>query len=477
MLMNSSLTSLHTQMYRLICYNCCKHPTDLTIYARTPSYGQRQVARSYTCKLCHTQLARDAAYFEHYSMQKSPSLTGLNGDINARANPLNTPRRYNPNCSRDRRKLEALKCIKDVPVINRTLLVDNLAALTYNQSVTMPEFGQGHNKTPKQTEINTVPDLEMKSQDPIESALTIETFLNKMTSFVETVQPKEEVAIRVLLRKVGPNMTHTVEQFLRKWDTVAIGNPPYFLPCAFLEQIYMCAATPRMAKMQLQDLRPNPGETPGDLLNRINRLANLATKEYAYELQCHYAEELAFNAFLTALPAKCQRLLMNEQTLRLKLNQDPLGSTAALHFLQQRISTDTVVSSEGKLTYRAMVGQTYDNHRPTGTPARPGQFVPAPQGRKAPQARQRVQALPGPPKPGGANPGGGGEGGAKISYKDLCKKAKVSAGQCLKCGHNNHKYKDCKTFPGRLPKQICKFHKKYLHWNNKCPLNPEADLQ
>ena len=454
------------------------------LYANTTLPGYTPTRVSYSCKLCFANFSRDDAYFEHYSLYQCSKLSGLNGDINARSSPLAPPRRYNANCPHDRRKLEALKCLKDVPVMNRALLVDVLSALTYVQNVKMPTFEVVKSNIPKQTEINTVPELKISAHDPIESALTMETFLQRMTTFVNTVCVGEDMAIKILIMKVGTTMQHTIDQFLKKWETVAVGAPPYFLPCAFLETIYMCSSTPFMAKMQLQEMKMLPGEDPAQLMDRVTRLASLATKDYAQDLRCHYSEELAFSAFLAALPAKCRRLLQDEQTLRQRMGHEPLGGAGALQLLQRRISTDQVMQQDGHLAYYTPQIQQSAQVRPTNQ----GGQKPAGQGQATKPSRPatpRPQVVSWPPRApaqpnkqqqgnhkGGQNAN---KDGQKGSYKELCKKAGVQFGQCIKCGNNNHKFKECKTFPGKLPSNICKFHKKYLHWNNKCPLNPEAD--
>ena len=462
------------------------HSLYSTDTAQAGTYSGGTPSQSYTCKLCFMQVSRDDLFFEHYSMNKCPGLMGMSGDINARASPLNPPRRFNRDSYHDRKKLAALCCLQEVSLMNKAILVDVLTAITYQQTVTMPVFGAHSTKPVKETEVNTIKELRLNTQDPIDCALCMEDFLQRLVSFVETIQMSEETALKILKRKVGSNLLYTLEQFLMKWNTVAIGPVPFFIPCSFLEVTYMCAASPRLAKIQLAEMKMLPTEGPTELLNRITRLASLATKELPHDLRCHQAEELSFNAFLRAIPPKCKRILMNEQTLREKLSQEPLGATGALQLIQKRLSHDTVLIPGKEMALYANLGFS-----PKGQnrPQNPAPKVAGPKGGGKKRGKQKPNdwyAVPavfpqnapkGPPNaqaPAPARQNKKDNGKKATTAAELVARAKVKTGECVKCGGNNHHQNDCRTFPGPLPPHRCKFHGRYLHWGAECPLNPKA---
>ena len=60
-----------------------------------------------------------------------------------------------------------------------------------------------------------------------------------MTQFAKCTRVSEDLAIDVFMRRVGPNLKYTMEHFQRKWEAVADGEMPYFLPAAYLELPYM----------------------------------------------------------------------------------------------------------------------------------------------------------------------------------------------------------------------------------------------
>ena len=450
--------------------------------AQVGSFSQGISSRSYSCKLCFAQMSRDDLYFEHYSMHQCPGLTGMNGDINARASPLNPPRRFNRDSYHDRKKLEALCCLQDVSLMNKAVLVDVLTAITYQQTVSMPEFGTNYTRHAKETEVNTLRDLKINTQDPLDSALQLEDFLKKLVSFIETISMSEEKALQVLKRKVGPNLLHTLEQFCMKWNTVAIGAIPFFVPCSFLELTYMCAASPRLAKLQLADMKMLAHEGPTELLNRIMRLCSLATKELPHDLKCYQAEELAFNAFLKALPPKCKRILMNEQSLREKLNQEPIGAMSALQLIQKRISSDTILLSERPVAMYAFLGKAGGGQNGKGQKRNDQKRGKGPTGKKLPNwYSMPADSANNAPRPNQqSNPGNQSGNQAQrdalpLPILELIKIARVKSGECIKCGGNNHRQHMCRTFPGPVSTQRCKFHRRFLHFGRDCPLNPAAD--
>ena len=449
-----------------------------SLYSNNTAQQGSTVVNNYNCKLCFAQFSRDDTFFEHYSMHRCSSLTGMTGDINSRSSPLCPPRRYNPDSPHDRKKLNALTCIKDVPLMNKCLLVDVLAAIVFQQTVEMPIFGSSSGKTVKETEVNTIKELKLNSQDPLETALVMEDFLKKLTAFISTVGLSESAALNILKRKVGQNLWYTLEQFCQKWTAVAIGEIPFFIPCAFLELTYMCAASPRLAKMQLAQMTMMSGEGPTELLNRIMRLSALATKDLPDDLKCHQAEELSFNAFLKALPVKCKRILMTEQTLREKLNQEPIGALGALQLIQKKISNDTILTSDKTFNFfmPSKPAGKQKNSNPPRTPEKEPDAGPAKQKGKNPR-QFGYAAGPAPENPANQQDKPQGKPENRPSIRELIKRANVKFGACLKCGGTNHRFTECTTFPEKiLPPKACKFHGgKYLHWGKSCPLNPQAD--
>ena len=98
----------------------------------------------------------------------------MNADPSARTSPFTPARVYDEKSWHDRRRLKALKSIREAVPMNRNMLVDIMVNLTYEQTVVMPVFSTKSKATAKETEIATVEELKLKATDNISTALCVE---------------------------------------------------------------------------------------------------------------------------------------------------------------------------------------------------------------------------------------------------------------------------------------------------------------
>ena len=124
----------------------------------------------------------------------------------------------------------------------------------------MPVFDPTNKHVPEYTQVTKLAELKIPG-NPIEDALNTKKFLMNMTTFVACAGMPEDLAVEIFLMKVGPNMCHIMEHFQMKWQAVATGDMPYFLPAASLEMFFILPVLPWLAKAQLSEKQYDPNLT------------------------------------------------------------------------------------------------------------------------------------------------------------------------------------------------------------------------
>ena len=359
------------------------------------------------------------------------------------------------------------------------------------------------------------------------------------------------ILVQYLLITADFTERYNTEMILDQWNTVIKVEPPFFYLIAYLQQTYLGATNPEIAKLELAKLEPIKGGDYAGLMAEINRLATLASRDMPMSTRRSHIGRLAMQHFLRLIPRAARQFLENRQLILSAAGNPAMTVGMAVKCLQEKVVRDTIQSSIQKAgsvklqegdTKAQPFGRQYlarggnnqnrgrgqfrgnNGQRGRGTfqrrnfnpPQQDGQdrqygqrnqngnrgnrggprrgFQQRQRGRSQDRGQgQRFNRSQSRDNRGYRNQRDSSRGqergrarsetpkrtfdrksSTKLSMAELCKKAKVNEGECVKCGRSGHYYKDCRTYPGDLAPQVCKHHQKFLHFNKDCKLKNKA---